>query len=1211
MNINCSYGDEVYTSRGMIIQILLMMPFSMAIHTVRLWHLQPDYTREHFTCPLNTSYTICYTLSQLLHEFRQEQQHPDLTILRFQPGNHYLRYNSLPAVFVNLNTLEFRGEVRYGTTPTIRCLSSAGKSLEFQNITTISINNIDFEGCGDISRSSPYHSSQQPATLHFINCSHTTLNNITITPEANSSGMTVVNCQQSFKLTNYTIVMKHCNNRDDELTQYGILVNFTVNSFVSHVFFHLTAIQYHFNLHYTDCRNYITGIGQLQTHSIYITIIITQLNVDHVISPRVLYYYSSACKSSFNNHVNVADSMFNNNQQLESAMFDIKFEDCWLKEGYTPQQSIVSFSHCQIAENVWSVAHPVISITSTFSVFTKTQVFISNCNFTYNKNMLILKVKSENDLTWLYSNLISIQDTHITHITCTSKHPLISTQHTLLSLSQLTVNHVERAHSIFKLKNSVMQIRLLNKVTNNKAQYFVWLTPGSYICLMDNSHLAILNNTVISMLFFDGRKNKRYPCVMQFISTRRNLDGKNRSMIDELYHVTIKNNTEHKSMFFEEKIFDTSNCQVITGTAVNEHSYAALVNSFVIQNNTNKQKKNICNCKVDGGYSCEKDELLIATFPGKTVTAGFFIPNDSILNDNTGGINITLVVDESQSQSNCLVLNKSELIQRQPNDCSSSEFHYTLSSHDEICLLYLKEQMLGVTDSFKIKLAPCPLGFSKDNKNTCQCDEILIQYSLPITSCNINNEMITRQANSWISGEKRNEDQISNYVYIYKASLNCPFDYCKQQSSKLLLNNSDAQCQYNRTGLVCGHCPESLSTIFGSSKCQQCSNIYLLIIIPIAIAGIVLVLMMFILNLTIVNGLIATLILYVNIITINKTLLFPSSTNPLYILIAMANLDLGIESCFYNGMGDYAKMWLQLAFPFYLMFIAVSLILASRYCSMVQRVTAQRGLPVLATLFLLSYTKILSTTTVVLFLYSRVITLSRNTNSILEHREELVWAVSSDVKLFEAKHMTLFIVNALLLLILIPFSIILLFNRKLSRFKIIQRFKPILDPYKAPYKDRFCYWTGYQLIIRMAFLSAGSLSKHNNLTVAMLITGVAMCIHGYLHPFKHKLLNLQELMMLLNVLIIYVSTNFEQDYHHITIRVAVGVAIGYFTAVLCWHSVTQTCGKFMFKNLPQKVILWKERLSNSYELNEMPSHDNSWIVGTYEEYRDPLVAVTD
>ena len=149
--------------------------------------------------------------------------------------------------------------------------------------------------------------------------------------------------------------------------------------------------------------------------------------------------------------------------------------------------------------------------------------------------------------------------------------------------------------------------------------------------------------------------------------------------------------------------------------------------------------------------------------------------------------------------------------------------------------------------------------------------------------------------------------------------------------------------------------------MFGSSHCQQCSNIYLFLIVPIEIAGLVLVLLLFILNLTVTDRTINAFILYVNVVSINTPVFFPEldKLTPTYTLISLANLDLGIQTCFYNGMDDYAKMWLQLAFPFYLIFIATSLIVTSRYSAKVQRLTARRALPVLATLFLLSYTKIL------------------------------------------------------------------------------------------------------------------------------------------------------------------------------------------------------------------------------------------------------------
>ena len=66
--------------------------------------------------------------------------------------------------------------------------------------------------------------------------------------------------------------------------------------------------------------------------------------------------------------------------------------------------------------------------------------------------------------------------------------------------------------------------------------------------------------------------------------------------------------------------------------------------------------------------------------------------------------------------------------------------------------------------------------------------------------------------------------------------------------------------------------------------------------------------------------------------------------------------------------------------------------MASRYFPTVQRLTAHRALPVLATLFLLSYTKILLTVSSVLFSYSTIINLPS------EHTT-LVWSIDANVPL--------------------------------------------------------------------------------------------------------------------------------------------------------------------------------------------------------------------
>jgi len=74
----------------------------------------------------------------------------------------------------------------------------------------------------------------------------------------------------------------------------------------------------------------------------------------------------------------------------------------------------------------------------------------------------------------------------------------------------------------------------------------------------------------------------------------------------------------------------------------------------------------------------------------------------------------------------------------------------------------------------------------------------------------------------------------------------------------------------------------------------------------------VLVLLLFLLNFTVTDGTINPFVFYVNTISINNTVFFPDDNSNenvfAYVFISLANLDLGIETCFYNGMGDYTKM---------------------------------------------------------------------------------------------------------------------------------------------------------------------------------------------------------------------------------------------------------------------------------------------------------------
>ena len=284
-------------------------------------------------------------------------------------------------------------------------------------------------------------------------------------------------------------------------------------------------------------------------------------------------------------------------------------------------------------------------------------------------------------------------------------------------------------------------------------------------------------------------------------------------------------------------------------------------------------------------------------------------------------------------------------------------------------------------------------------------------------------------------------------------------DYCLPYPSKLNLLYPDLQCQFKSTGLLCSQYQHHLSMVFGSSRCMECTNLHILITV-------IVIVLMYLLNLTVTNGTISGIIFYANIISINDSVFLVNDNmfKPLKVFISYANLDLGIETCFYNGMDSYTKVWLQLFFPFYLIVIAIFVIIASHYSSRILRLTYTRSLPVLATLFLLFYNGVLRVVLTVLFSYSTI-------THLPSCHPKIVWSIDASIPLFGLKFTILFITCLVLFLLLIPFNIILLFTRYLSQFRVINHYKPLLDAFQGSYKDKYYYWVGVHITIRSLFFS--------------------------------------------------------------------------------------------------------------------------------------------
>ena len=170
----------------------------------------------------------------------------------------------------------------------------------------------------------------------------------------------------------------------------------------------------------------------------------------------------------------------------------------------------------------------------------------------------------------------------------------------------------------------------------------------------------------------------------------------------------------------------------------------------------------------------------------------------------------------------------SQYIQQVNNTCT--KLNYTVFSLSQSMAIELRPDDSLYVQSFQCfayqyKLIirvnvtqTCPPGFNLSmSEKLCVCEQRLAQY---IQKCNITNRFgyITRDSGRqfWVGHDNQSDGLILHP--------HCPFDYCVNDTVVFPLNNTDIQCAYNRSGLLCGACKSGYSLVLGSSICKQCTN---------------------------------------------------------------------------------------------------------------------------------------------------------------------------------------------------------------------------------------------------------------------------------------------------------------------------------------------------------------------------------------------------
>ena len=638
----------------------------------------------------------------------------------------------------------------------------------------------------------------------------------------------------------------------------------------------------------------------------------------------------------------------------------------------------------------------------------------------------------------------------------------------------------------------------------------------------------------------------------------------------------------------------------------------------------------VCFC-LDEQINCtSKWHHIVPVFPGRTFTL------DVVIVGQRNGVVPGVVLTSVNTTLNSFTSRLGPLENSQPVDKKCTHLSYTVFSIEPFVTMSLtvEDSLLSVTFTppvVHIPLKPCPLGFTLSNTSgKCDCSPRL---ELQNTTCNITDQTIIRKRPQWI-GYYGGEFSTSNHNISTNESIggilvhsHCPYDYCKPEDLHIKLTSPDMQCAFNHSGIMCGACKEGFSLVLGTSQCKQCSNSFLVLLIPFSIAGVVLVFLLTVLDLTVSEGTLNGLIFYANVVHSNRATFFPPGcSNVTAVFIAWLNLDLGIETCFFSGMDAYSRTWIQFAFPLYIWIIVITIIVSAHYSTLAGKLFRKNSVKVLATLFRLSYAKIQRTT---------IAALSFTLLTYPDGSNQAVWLQDPNIRYLKGKHIPLFLAGlGVLLFLSLPYTLLLLFIRHLRArghfriFRWITKMQPLFDAYTGPYRDKYCFWTGLHLLFfNLLFLifalnvlgdPALNLFAIGSASLLLLIIAV-----GLQRIYKKWPLDILEASFIFNLGVTSYATLYanlsQTNMLPAVTYVSISMTFSVFMGIVVYHAYLQVCSSRVWRNFRNKHK-WQNAVQVVPEAGEEGGvggnaednhHELRPMVLLFNEFREPLLEYAD
>ena len=263
---------------------------------------------------------------------------------------------------------------------------------------------------------------------------------------------------------------------------------------------------------------------------------------------------------------------------------------------------------------------------------------------------------------------------------------------------------------------------------------------------------------------------------------------------------------------------------------------------------------------------------------------------------------------------------------------------------------------------------------------------------------------------------------------------------------------------------------------------------------------------------------------------------------------------------------------------------------------------------VLATIILMSYTKLLQTSVDVL----SYVELDTPTGV------EKVWSPDPNI---QDKHIAFSIVSIIVIAFLIlPFIFLLMFGYQLQAlsgkkcFFWFNRLKPLLDAYYAPYNKKTRYWTGLLLLIRAILFISIVVIEQLGLSLvltATLFTTVVVVSRLSNRIYNKLYLEVLEASFFLNICVVANMSYYVQETNHSQLTltyVSVGIAFAEFVGIVLFHVCLRLKVVDLFQRRWKRVKVTMKKPPSAPEENMSASFNmDGQNTVTVVELREPLL----